>query len=84
VINAHVRLVVKRYLGVLNRSLADTRVQASLYTMQSSGGIMMAAAVREKPIHMIESGPVSGFMGALHFNQVPSKAAHVRDRVIEA
>ncbi|MBI3328071.1 MAG: hydantoinase/oxoprolinase family protein [Nitrospinae bacterium] len=69
VINAYVRPVVERYLGALEGSLAGIGIQAPLLIMQSNGGIMTAAAAREKPIHMIESGPVAGVMGALHLGQ---------------
>jgi len=69
VINAYVRPVVERYLGVLEQSLAGIGIQAPLRIMQSNGGIMTAGAAREKPIHMIESGPVAGVMGALHLGK---------------
>ena len=66
VVNAYVRPVVEQYLGALERSLAGIGIRAPLLIMQSNGGIMTAAIAREKPIHMIESGPVAGVMGALH------------------
>jgi N-methylhydantoinase A len=71
VVNAYVRPVVEQYLGALERSLAGIGIRAPLLIMQSNGGIMTAAIAREKPIHMIESGPVAGVMGAYHLgNQI--------------
>lgn len=66
VVNAYVRPVVEQYLSALERSLTDIGIRAPLLMMQSNGGIMTAATAREKPIHIIESGPVAGVMGALH------------------
>jgi N-methylhydantoinase A len=66
VINAYVQPVVERYLRGLEACLADLGVDAPLLIMQSSGGVMTAATARQRPIHMIESGPVAGVMGALH------------------
>ncbi len=37
---------------------------APFYIMQSSGGVMGAAAARAKPVYMVESGPAAGVIAA--------------------
>ena len=64
VVNAYVLPVVRTYLGRLEGELRARRIARPLAIMQSSGGAMSAAAAAEKPIHIIESGPAAGVVGA--------------------
>ncbi len=64
VVNAYVLPLVKHYLESLGRKLAERKVTKPLTIMQSSGGAMSAAAAAERPIHIIESGPAAGVVGA--------------------
>lgn len=64
VVNAYVLPLVKHYLDSLDRKLRERKVAKSLTIMQSSGGAMSAAAAAERPIHIIESGPAAGVVGA--------------------
>lgn len=64
VVNAYVLPLVKHYLESLGQKLAQRKVSKSLTIMQSSGGAMSAAAAAERPIHIIESGPAAGVVGA--------------------
>ncbi|MBI3966125.1 MAG: hydantoinase/oxoprolinase family protein, partial [Chloroflexi bacterium] len=64
VINAYVMPVVERYLHALHEELAATGVAAPLLMMQSNGGVMRATAAMTQPIHIIESGPTAGVVGA--------------------
>jgi N-methylhydantoinase A len=64
VINAYVMPVVTRYLAHLEADLAARSVRAPLLIMQSNGGLMSAAAAAAKPMHIIESGPAGGVVGA--------------------
>jgi N-methylhydantoinase A len=64
VINAAVLPVVDRYLARLRTGLAEIGVAAPLLVMQSSGGLMGAEAARRVPMHVIESGPAAGVVGA--------------------
>lgn len=64
-INAYVRPVVQKYLNNLADRLKSMDVNGALLTMQSNGGIISAAAAAEKPIHIVESGPAAGVMGAV-------------------
>jgi N-methylhydantoinase A len=64
VINAYVMPVVRRYLATLRRGLADVGAAAPLLIMQSNGGLMTADAASRMPMHIIESGPAAGVVGA--------------------
>ncbi len=65
VINAYIAPVMRSYLNRLHESLDERRIRAPVYMMQSAGGMMGAAKAAEQPIHVIESGPAAGVMGAL-------------------
>src|SRR5436190_980355 len=64
VINAYVMPIVRSYLATLRSGLDDIGVKAPLLIMQSNGGLMTDAAAAQKPIHVIESGPAAGVVGA--------------------
>ncbi|MBO9523483.1 MAG: hydantoinase/oxoprolinase family protein [Nocardioidaceae bacterium] len=59
-VNAYVGPAVHGYLTRLEAGLRAERVTAPLLVMQSSGGLMEAAAVAERPVQIIESGPAAG------------------------
>jgi N-methylhydantoinase A len=64
VINSYVMPVVQRYLGSLRRGLGEIGVTAPLLIMQSSGAVMTDEAAARTPMHIIESGPAAGVIGA--------------------
>jgi N-methylhydantoinase A len=64
VVNSYILPVVRHYLGRLSAELASRGIRKPLTIMQSSGGAMSAAAAAERPIHIIESGPAAGVVGA--------------------
>jgi N-methylhydantoinase A len=64
VVNAYVVPVVRRYLQRLEAELRARAIAKPLTIMQSSGGAMSAQAAAERPIHIIESGPAAGVVGA--------------------
>jgi N-methylhydantoinase A len=64
VINAYVMPLVRRYLATLRTGLDESGVKAPLLIMQSNGGLMTDAAAAAKPMHIIESGPAAGVVGA--------------------
>lgn len=67
VFNAFVQPVVARYVERLGDALDARRVPAgSRYLMQSGGGTMDFADARRVPIHLVESGPVAGVIGAAY------------------
>ena len=65
VINAYIAPVMRSYLSRLDDAFVERRITAPVYMMQSGGGMMGAAKAAEQPIHVIESGPAAGVMGAL-------------------
>ena len=65
VVNAYVRPVLERYISALQEKLVQMGIEAPLLIMQSNGGVMPAQAACETPIHVIESGPAAGVIGAL-------------------
>jgi len=64
VINAYVMPIVKTYLASLRVSLDASGVKAPLMIMQSNGGLMTNQAAAVRPVHIIESGPAAGVVGA--------------------
>lgn len=63
VLDAYIAPTVRRYLTQLGTRLADRGVSASLHVMQSNGGIITAAAARQRCLQTLLSGPVGGTMG---------------------
>jgi N-methylhydantoinase A len=63
-LNAYIAPVVARYVASLERLLAQKGFHGQLLIMQSNGGVMSAATARQRPVAMMESGPVAGVMGA--------------------
>jgi N-methylhydantoinase A len=63
VLNAYIAPRVERYLGTLERDLAELEITSPLHVMQSNGGITTARSAREEPIQTLLSGPVGGTMG---------------------
>jgi N-methylhydantoinase A len=64
VINAYVMPIVRRYLRTLRGGLDRVGAKAPLLIMQSNGGLMTDEAAGARPVHVIESGPAAGVVGA--------------------
>ena len=56
--------VVSAYLGTLRDGLDAAGIKASLYLMQSNGGLTTADTAARLPMHIIESGPAGGVIGS--------------------
>ncbi len=69
VLNAYIAPVVSRYLAVLEDLLKESGCHGQLLIMQSNGGAMSVGTARTMPVAMMESGPVSGVMGAAVIGQ---------------
>jgi N-methylhydantoinase A len=66
VVNAYVGPVVATYLRSLEQRLAAAGIRAPLQIMQSSGGVMGAAAAARRAAHLVESGPAAGVVACAH------------------
>jgi N-methylhydantoinase A len=64
VVNTYVAPIVRRYLAALRAGLDSIETRAPLLIMQSNGGLMTDEAAAAKPMHVIESGPAAGVVGA--------------------
>lgn len=64
VLNAYVGPTLLRYLDSLERRLAERDFSGRLLIMQSNGGAMSVGLAKRTPVRMMESGPVSGVIGA--------------------
>jgi len=65
-LNAALVPVVGEYVADLETGLADAGVDAPLRLMGSHGGLIAAAAARERPVETLLSGPAAGVRGAVH------------------
>jgi len=61
---AYLTPMVDRYLGNLERYLDRRKSSASLFIMQSSGGVVPASAARARAVDMLQSGPAAGVIAA--------------------
>src|SRR5213592_5177368 len=56
--------IVRRYLRTLRDGLDTIGASSPLMIMQSNGGLMTDEAAATRPVHIIESGPAAGVVGA--------------------
>ena len=63
-VNAYIGPRVGGYVRTLEASLAEIGVRGELTIMQSNGGVMTPAAATERPVAMMESGPVGGIIAS--------------------
>ena len=64
VVNAYLMPIVSGYLEHLEQELRTVGVRAPLLIMQSNGGVMPAGSARERPVHVVESGPAAGVIAS--------------------
>jgi N-methylhydantoinase A len=64
VINAYVQPVMQDYLEKLEQRVVGRRRKASVFVMQSSGGITTVEAAARQPVRTLLSGPAGGVVGA--------------------
>jgi N-methylhydantoinase A len=65
VANSYVRPAVSRYIGNLEKELAERGADARLHILRSDGGLMGTEQARTEPVNMLMSGPAGGVSGAL-------------------
>ena len=63
-LNARLGPVVRLYLDNLRRQLAELGFAGQLLVAQAYGGLLPVDEAAERPVGMIESGPVSGLVGS--------------------
>lgn len=63
-LNAFVQPAAALYLSTLDRHLSEMGLSGPKYAMQSNGGTTTFARAERVPIHLVESGPVGGVIGA--------------------
>jgi N-methylhydantoinase A len=64
VVNAYIGPKVGGYVRGLKASLAEIGVRGQLTIMQSNGGVMTPEVATERPVAMMESGPVGGIIAS--------------------
>ncbi|MEM7253713.1 MAG: hydantoinase/oxoprolinase family protein [Pseudomonadota bacterium] len=64
VINAYVGPPVRRYLQSMIEQVQGSGMKGRVLIMQSSGGVLTANAVLDRPAEIIECGPAAGVIGA--------------------
>ena len=70
VLSAYVQPVAASYLGKLDAAMTAGGAKSSPYIMQSNCGVDSLRATAAVPIHMVESGPASGFWGAAQLGKL--------------
>lgn len=64
VVNAVLLPKVAPYIARLEERLRDRGISTGLHLMTSAGGIMTAEVSKRLPVHLVESGPAAGVIGA--------------------
>ncbi|MCC6617334.1 MAG: hydantoinase/oxoprolinase family protein [Anaerolineae bacterium] len=71
VLNSYVHPIARHYLDHLETSLVGMGMpRESLHVMQSNGGSATFDAAKDAPIHLVESGPVAGVIGAVRIGEL--------------
>ncbi len=63
-LNARLGPVVQDYLGSLQHALGERGFAGTLLVMQAYGGLLPIETAHDRPVGMIESGPVSGLVAS--------------------
>lgn len=64
-VNAWVGPKVSHYLDGLQAGLTKQQIRATVHILRSDGGMLAISEAREKPAHLLLSGPAGGVVGAL-------------------
>ncbi len=73
VVNAVLLPRVGPYIARLEERLAAAGLRNGLHLMTSSGGITASNVARQFPVHLVESGPAAGVIGAAFVAQMTSR-----------
>ena len=69
VVNAYIGPKVGGYVKSLSSSLGDIGFRGALSIMRSNGGVMTPEIATERPVAMMESGPVGGIIASAQVGQ---------------
>src|SRR5467141_535855 len=69
VVNAYIGPKVGGYVSSLKSSLGKTGFRGNLSIMRSNGGVMTPEVATERPVAMMESGPVGGIIASAELGQ---------------
>jgi N-methylhydantoinase A len=69
VVNAYIGPKVGGYVSSLKSSLGDIGFKGNLSIMRSNGGVMTPEVATERPVAMMESGPVGGIIASAQVGQ---------------
>ncbi len=69
VVNAYIGPKVGGYVKSLRSSLGDIGFRGDLSIMRSNGGVMTPEVATERPVAMMESGPVGGIIASARVGQ---------------
>ena len=69
VVNAYIGPKVGGYVKSLKSSLGDIGFDGNLSIMRSNGGVMTPEVATERPVAMMESGPVGGIIASAQVGQ---------------
>jgi N-methylhydantoinase A len=69
VVNAYIGPKVGGYVKSLNSSLGEVGFRGNLSIMRSNGGVMTPEVATERPVAMMESGPVGGIIASARVGQ---------------
>jgi N-methylhydantoinase A len=75
VVNAAIAPIVSTYLSRVEATLAELGVGVPLCIMQSNGGIYTSEVARQKPVHIVESGPAAGVIVAAHVGSLTGRTS---------
>ncbi|OGA26849.1 MAG: hypothetical protein A3I01_11670 [Betaproteobacteria bacterium RIFCSPLOWO2_02_FULL_65_24] len=67
VVNAYIGPTVGGYVQSLHSSLREIGFKGELTIMQSNGGVMPPEVATQRPVAMMESGPVGGIIASAQF-----------------
>jgi N-methylhydantoinase A len=72
-LNTGLMPLVSKYVAGLEGRLADDGVEARLYVMKSSGGIIRAKEMAPQPIAAVLSGPAAGVVTAAYYGEAAGR-----------
>ena len=70
VFNAFIKPLTNEYLNTLKRRMNKKGLRVEPYAMQSNGGTATFEMAKINPIHLVESGPVGGVIGANEIGKI--------------